>query len=249
MYSSAVFENHFEEFAEPEILNVPIEGLVLQMKSMHIDAVANFPFPTPPDRASLKKAETILTHLGALDSGTKWSPSSPQAIIGGHISDLGRTMSLFPVSPRFSKILVTGRQHGTLPYAIALVAIMSIGSPFLHEDMVGVDASDEDDLDNGDEDVNLNTFRSEDVLAKEKRKLQRRRFFQAQHVCASWLQSIASTDSREQMHSQLGGGTSDFFPSLSVVGAYEYAGGGASFCAEHFVRLKVKGHLNPMDES
>ena len=27
---------------------------------------------------------------------------------------------------------------------------------------------------------------------------------------------------------------------LSVVGAYEYAGGGSQFCQEHFVRLKVR---------
>ncbi len=153
------------------------------MKSMHIDAVANFPFPTPPDRASLKKAETILTHLGALDSGTKSTPSSPHAT--GRITDLGRAMSLFPVSPRFSKILVSGRQHGTLPYAIALVAIMSIGSPFLREDVLNMDASDDDDHDSGDENANPNIFRSEEIMAKEKRKLQRRRFFRVQHVCAS----------------------------------------------------------------
>jgi hypothetical protein len=48
LYSSAVFENYFDEFSKPEILRMPIDGVVLQMKSMHIDAVVNFPFPTPP---------------------------------------------------------------------------------------------------------------------------------------------------------------------------------------------------------
>jgi len=33
---------------------------------------------------------------------------------------------------------------------------------------------------------------------------------------------------------------SDIFKSLSVVGAYEYSGGGHKFCADHFVRLKVR---------
>lgn len=32
---------------------------------------------------------------------------------------------------------------------------------------------------------------------------------------------------------------SDMFKILSVVGAYEYAGGGQSFCREQFVRPKV----------
>ncbi|KAF8321497.1 P-loop containing nucleoside triphosphate hydrolase protein [Cantharellus anzutake] len=231
LYSSALYENHFEQFAQPEILNVPIEGLVLQMKSMHIDAVANFPFPTPPNRLHLQKAETILTHLGALDSGAKALPWSPYSAIGGQITDLGRTMSLFPVSPRFSKILALGRQHGTLPYAIALVAIMSIGSPFLHEDALDMDDGDDDnEVDGNDAEThNLSEIRSEDLLAKEKRRIKRKRFFQAQ-----------------QAHSQLGVGTSDFFSSLSVVGAYEYAGGGTAFCAEHFVRLKAMEEIHKL---
>ena len=72
LYSSALFENYFDEFSQPEILRMPIDGVVLQMKSMHIDAVVNFPFPTPPDRQSLRKAETVLSRLGALsDTSTE----------------------------------------------------------------------------------------------------------------------------------------------------------------------------------
>lgn len=36
---------------------------------------------------------------------------------------------------------------------------------------------------------------------------------------------------------------SDIFKILSVVGAYEYAGGGHKFCADHFVRPKVRRSL------
>jgi ATP-dependent RNA helicase DHX37/DHR1 len=41
------------------------------------------------------------------------------------------------------------------------------------------------------------------------------------------------------MHASLGKYTSDVFKTLSVIGAYEYAGGGQKFCSEHFVRPKV----------
>jgi hypothetical protein len=37
----------------------------------------------------------------------------------------------------------------------------------------------------------------------------------------------------------MGNYSSDMFRLLSVVGAYEYAGGGHKFCAEHFLRPKV----------
>jgi ATP-dependent RNA helicase DHX37/DHR1 len=59
LYSSAIYESEFPQFSEPEILRMPIEGIVLQMKSMNIDTVINFPFPTPPDRDSLRKAEKV----------------------------------------------------------------------------------------------------------------------------------------------------------------------------------------------
>lgn len=68
LYSSAVFENEFTEFTEPEILRLPADGLVLQMKAMGIDRVANFPFPTPPDSAALRKGEVLLKLLGVLDN-------------------------------------------------------------------------------------------------------------------------------------------------------------------------------------
>ena len=41
------------------------------------------------------------------------------------------------------------------------------------------------------------------------------------------------------MHASLGKYTSDVFKTLSVIGAYENAGGGQKFCSEHFIRLKV----------
>lgn len=42
-----------------------------------------------------------------------------------------------------------------------------------------------------------------------------------------------------QLHASLGKSTSDVLKLLSVVGAYQYAGGGHKFCEEHFVRPKV----------
>jgi ATP-dependent RNA helicase DHX37/DHR1 len=37
----------------------------------------------------------------------------------------------------------------------------------------------------------------------------------------------------------LGGGASDIFRMLAVVGAYEYDGTGEKFCAKNYVRPKV----------
>ncbi|KAH9841541.1 P-loop containing nucleoside triphosphate hydrolase protein [Rhodofomes roseus] len=220
LYSSALFEHYFEQFAQPEILRVPIEGVVLQMKSMNIDAVVNFPFPTPPDRTSLRKAETVLTYLGALAP-----PPGGSLILGGGVTEIGKAMSLFPLSPRYSRMLVSGRQHGCLPYVITVVSILSVGDPFLREEVVG-NAGDESE-DEADEE--LSHLTSEAAKAKEARRLRRRAYFRSQ-----------------QTHTSLGNSSSDVFKMLSVVGAYEYAGGGHSFCSEHFVRPKAMEEIHKL---
>lgn len=66
LYSSAVFNDQFLQFSEPEICRKPVDDLLLQMKLMNIDKVVNFPFPTPPGEEQLKLAEKRLTMLGAL---------------------------------------------------------------------------------------------------------------------------------------------------------------------------------------
>ncbi|KIK69520.1 hypothetical protein GYMLUDRAFT_33890 [Collybiopsis luxurians FD-317 M1] len=212
LFSSALYEHHFDPFSKPEILRMPIEGVVLQMKGMHIDAVVNFPFPTPPDRVNLQKAEKVLQHLGALTKD-------------GQITELGKTMSLFPLSPRFSRMLVSGQQHKCLPYVIAIVSALSVGEPFLHEEALLASADSDEEKD----EEELEHLTSAAVRAKEARRLRRKQFFSSQHT-----------------HSSLGGFTSDVFRILSVVGAYEYAGGGLSFCAEQFVRPKAMEEIHKL---
>ena len=53
LFSSAHFNDTFPQHSPPEILNAPLEGLVLQMKALGVDRVANFPFPTQARRAAL----------------------------------------------------------------------------------------------------------------------------------------------------------------------------------------------------
>ena len=174
LYSSPLFENYFPAFAEPEIFRAPIDGVVLQMKGMHIDAVINFPFPTPPDRRALKKAEVTLTQLGAL-------LPSQQSNFKGSITDLGRTMALFPLSPRFSRMLIIGNQHGCLPYVVAIVAGLSVGDPFLRED--GLEASGSDAEEEGEGITQeLAHIKSAELRAKEASKVKRKEFYKLQRV-------------------------------------------------------------------
>ncbi|KAJ3615755.1 hypothetical protein Zmor_012323 [Zophobas morio] len=122
LYSSAVFQNYFEQFSRPEILRLPIEGVVLQMKAMGIVNVVNFPFPTPPDMASLVSAEKHLVNLGAVDPKTL------------KITCSGTRMSKFPVPPRYAKLLDFALDHrDILGYVIVIVSALAVGHVFLSD--------------------------------------------------------------------------------------------------------------------
>ncbi|KAH8148146.1 uncharacterized protein LAJ45_07910 [Morchella importuna] len=199
LYSSAVYERDFDEFAEPEILRMPIEGIVLQMKSMNIDTITNFPFPTPPDRPSLQKAERLLGYLGALDSK-------------GGLTELGRTMNVFPLSPRFSKILIIGQQHGCLPYIIAIVAALTVGEVFIPEHQLDIADPPSDD----------DAPPAVETAHERNQRATRRKAYNRAHRAFSALDP-----------------TSDALKLLSVVCAYEYEPSPAAFCERNFVRLKA----------
>ncbi|XP_035773239.1 probable ATP-dependent RNA helicase kurz [Anopheles albimanus] len=131
LYSSAVFNDEFVDFAPPEVQQKPVDGLVLQMKCMGIDKVVNFPFPSPPDREQLIGAEQRLLQLEALEEITtrttlKGGTGESRTQTITRVTELGRTMAAFPVAPRFGKILALSHQHALLPYAICLVAALSV---------------------------------------------------------------------------------------------------------------------------
>ncbi|KAL5701049.1 RNA helicase [Ranunculus cassubicifolius] len=129
LYSSAVFTNIFPDFSIAEICKVPVEGVVLNLKSLHIDKVINFPFPTPPETSALKEAEICLKNLEAIDELGKLTP-------------LGKAMKHYPMSPRHSRMLLTvikimqskqvyTRANLILGYAVAVAAALSMSNPFI----------------------------------------------------------------------------------------------------------------------
>ncbi|MQL72118.1 hypothetical protein Taro_004448 [Colocasia esculenta] len=129
LYSSAVYSNMFSDFSSAEIEKIPVDGVVLLMKSMGIDKVANFPFPTPPDAIALVEAERTLKALGALDGD-------------GCLTHIGRAMAQYPMSPHHSRMLLQFlqimknrpayvRANFVFGYAVAAVAALSFQSPFI----------------------------------------------------------------------------------------------------------------------
>ncbi|CAK9133268.1 unnamed protein product [Ilex paraguariensis] len=162
LYSSAVFNNIFPEFSNAEISKVPVDGVVLLMKSMNIDKVANFPFPTPPEATALVEAECCLKVLEAIDSK-------------GRLTQLGKAMAQYPMSPRHSRMLLTviqimrkvtryARANHVLGYALAAAAALSLSNPFIMQ--FGGSHTDEDGLK---QDEKSGTADSSKILDKEEK--------------------------------------------------------------------------------
>ncbi|MBW0470305.1 hypothetical protein O181_010020 [Austropuccinia psidii MF-1] len=231
LYSAPVYENYFPDFSKPEIQRMPIDGIVLQMKSMNIVTVTNFPFPTPPDRYALRKAELGLAHLGALAFKKEENNWFAKGDRGGEatITDLGRAMAKYPLTPRFARMLVSGFQHGCLPYVIAIVSILSVGDPFIHETAIDEDNFGECLDENAQNEIGF--LNQEEVKNQEIRRQKRRQYFQVQ-----------------QHYASLGGGVSDLFKALAVVGAYEFDTGAnpTKFCHQNFVQPKMMEEIHKL---
>ncbi len=126
---------------------------MLQMKSMGLVKVRNFPFPTPPDADQLEAAERRLMALGALRprevSNTARAKTAEKAF-ELVVTDLGRSMNAFPVAPCFGKMLALSEQHGLMPYTVLLVAALTVPE-LLQETDFSRGGKKEEEEDGGDE--------------------------------------------------------------------------------------------------
>lgn len=199
LYSSAIYERDFKVHAEPEILRMPAEGVVLQLKSMDLQHVVNFPFPTPPDRQSLVKAEKLLTALGAISSH-------------GKITPIGRELSIYPLSPRFSKILLIGHQQSCMPYTIAMVAALAVPDLFIPENQLDLHSPAHD---------SKTIYTHADQQADEAREQRRKEYNHAHHLFSK------------------NSPTSDAIKILTALCASAYAPNPTEFCTQYFLRPKA----------
>ncbi|KAF4584485.1 DEAH-box RNA helicase [Ophiocordyceps camponoti-floridani] len=205
LYSSAVYERDFAEFSDPELLRMPIEGVVLQLKAMNLQHVVNFPFPTPPERQSLARAEKLLGYLSAL-SGE------------GRVTDVGKTMAVFPLAPRFARILLVGHLHDCLPYTVALVAALSAAEVFIPESQAVPELAVRDE-------AHLRT--NADVEAENKQAKARKTFNEVHR-------NFCFLDDR-----------SDAIKLLQVVGEFAHEPT-EEWCQRHFVRFKVLKEISQL---
>ena len=104
------------EFTDPEIMRTNLAQVVLQMSSLGLGAVGEFPFLDPPDAKAVRDAERLLTELGAFTPSQKLTP-------------IGRDMAMLPVDPRLARMLLAAEKEGCLREMLIIVAVLAIQDP------------------------------------------------------------------------------------------------------------------------
>ncbi len=117
LYSEEDFESR-PQFTEPEILRTNLASVILQMTSLGLGKIEDFPFVEPPDPRSIRDGIGLLEELGALKPSTKSGESE--------LTPVGRELAQLPVDPRMARMLVEANNTGALADALVVVSALSI---------------------------------------------------------------------------------------------------------------------------
>lgn len=115
LYTEETYET-LQKTDLPEILRTDILSAILTMKARGIDDVLSFPLMDPPEVESVEKALVHLHVLGALADD-------------GSITEIGRKMALFPVTPPYARVLLAAAdpKYDCLLEAIDIIACITSG--------------------------------------------------------------------------------------------------------------------------
>ena len=104
------------EYTDPEIRRTNLASVILQMETLGLGDIAEFPFLDPPDARFINDGYRLLRELGAVDEGRK-------------ITSLGRHLARLPVDPRLARMLLAASEQGCLREMLVIASGLSIRDP------------------------------------------------------------------------------------------------------------------------
>jgi len=104
------------EFTEPEILRTNLSSVILQMATLRLGAIDQFPFIEPPDSKFINDGYRNLQELSALDEKRKLTP-------------LGRRLARLPLDPRLARMLLAAADEGAVNEVLTIVSALSVQDP------------------------------------------------------------------------------------------------------------------------
>ncbi len=104
------------EYTPPEILRTNLASVILQMEALRLGKAEDFPFVDPPSARLLADGRATLVELGA---------STDE----GRLTETGRRMSLLPLDPRLSRMVVASIEERCTPDAVVVAAALAVQDP------------------------------------------------------------------------------------------------------------------------
>ncbi len=104
------------DYTDPEILRVGLAGAILQMKSLGLGDLREFPFLDAPPKRAVDEGYRVLEELGALDDD-------------GRLSAIGKKLARLPVDPRIGRMILAGEEEGALREVLVIAAALGVQDP------------------------------------------------------------------------------------------------------------------------
>ncbi|ANJ26431.1 ATP-dependent RNA helicase HrpA [Agromyces aureus] len=131
LYSEEDFERR-PEYTDPEILRTNLAAVILQMASLGLGPIEEFPFLTPPDGRGIRDGLDLLRELGAIedDRGDRARTDRDRpAARGPQLTRIGRQLSRLPIEPRFARMVLESKTQGVSREVLAIVAGLTVQDP------------------------------------------------------------------------------------------------------------------------
>lgn len=118
LYSPADF-SHRPQYTEPEILRTSLASVILQMISLGLGQVEDFPFLDAPAAAAIRQGIAVLDEIGAIAPRRHEDDRLRLTRVGWDLAKL-------PIDPRLGRMLVESKRHGCASEVIVIVAALSM---------------------------------------------------------------------------------------------------------------------------
>jgi pre-mRNA-splicing factor ATP-dependent RNA helicase DHX38/PRP16 len=117
LYTERAFRDEFYIQTIPEIQRTNLANTVLLLKSLGVRDLLDFDFMDPPPQDTITTSLFDLWALGALDHI-------------GELTELGRTMTAFPMDPSLAKLIITSVEYECSEEMLTIVSMLSVPSVF-----------------------------------------------------------------------------------------------------------------------
>jgi ATP-dependent helicase HrpA len=105
-----------DRFTPPEIQRTNLASVILQIKSLNLGEIEDFPFLDPPRTDAIRDGYKTLFEIGALTEKNE-------------LTDIGRQLSRIPVDPRIGRIVLASDTENCLAEILIIASALELQDP------------------------------------------------------------------------------------------------------------------------